>query len=376
MNQITTLRGIVAGASGIAAPPVAEHPLDSPIVIEIRPLSACADIRQAWSDLAARAIEPNLFFEPDFALAASQHLVAFRDVAVILAWQSRPGDPRRRLLGLIPCFPRNRLFVPDELIGFSERHILNGAPLLDAATAEAVIMAVLSLRQGWVLQGRGFVLRRIDLESALMTPLLRAAEPLGLSATLQPAGRVLPLVAPSQPGDNAPGRQALSRRGRLQLVEAGSRIETRDAVELILAMQASGPVGRAGTAVLHDTREVGFLRAMTRALARARQCRVGLLMLDETPIAGAIVLGRARRNWLYMAAHDEAFATFTAEQVLLAMMRQSAPSRPIIEPSQPEASFGEVRLTPQAALKPRDLAARARDAFQRSFRLRRAGAAG
>ena len=379
MNQIMALRSDIAGGSaGMTAAPLGAS-RDRPITIDIRLLSACADIRPAWSDLASRAIEPNLFFEPDFALAATQHLVAFRDACAILAWQGEAGDPSRKLLGLIPCFPRNRLFVPDQLIGLSDRRILNGAPLLDQTQAQAVIAAVLSLRQGWELQGRGLLLRRVDLESPLVGPVLRAAEQLGLSATLHPANQqLLPAPAIQSPDHLTAMRLLLARQGKLSLIEAGSRSELRDHVELLLAMEASGPRGRLGKAVLQDTREVGFLRAMTRGLARTRQCRVGLLMLDREAIAGAIVLGRGRRGYLHLAAHDGDFARFDPEGVLLAMMRQASPARAILSPALPasdaaEVNFGELRLSPRAALRPRDLASRARAALHRSFRLPRAG---
>jgi CelD/BcsL family acetyltransferase involved in cellulose biosynthesis len=379
MNQIMALKSSSAGSGpSPTAAKVSSH-YDAPISIDIRLLSACAEIRQDWSDLATRALESNLFFEPDFAVAATQHLVAFRDARAILAWQGEIGDPRRRLVGLIPCFSRNRLFVPDQLIGLSDPRILNGAPLLDAVQAQAVITAVLSLRRGWELQGRGLLLRRVDLESPLVTPMLRAAEQLGLSATLHPMAQPLRSIAGTRQADETHARRMLlAQQGKLVLVEASSRSEIRDQVELLLAMEASGPQGRLGRAVLQDTREVGFLRAMTRGLARTRQCRVALLTLDGKAIAGALVLGRARRGWLHLISHDETYAAFAPEQVLLAMMRQAAPARVILHPDLPVAgadagSFGELRLSPQAALKPRDLASRARAALQRGLRLPRAG---
>ncbi|POR50027.1 GNAT family N-acetyltransferase [Bosea psychrotolerans] len=380
MNQIIALKGVSPGSSTAYAAP--SRTRDAAITTEIRPLSACGEIRQAWTELAARAIEPNLFFEPDFALAAAQHLIAFRDVAVLLAWQGPAGSPQRRLLGLIPCFPRNRLFVPDELIGFSDPRILNGAPLLDAAQAQAVLAAVLSLRQGWVLEGRGLVLRRIDMASPLIAPIRRAAEALRLNATLSPANLPLPRRhGAATPSDIEAMQHALARRGKLELVEATSRAELRDAVEILLAMEASGPAGRAGKAVLQDTREVGFLRAMTRALARSRRTRVALLTLDGRPIAGALVIGRAKDGLLYMTARDESEAPFFPGQVLLALMQQAAPERTILQPLPPASGpaavgFGEVRLAPRVARKPRDLAGRARAALRRGLRLPPARAAG
>lgn len=380
MNQIIALKGVSPGSSTSDAAP--SRTQDSSITTEIRLLSACGEIRQAWSELAARAIEPNLFFEPDFALAAAQHLIAFRDVAVLLAWQGAAGNPRRRLLGLIPCFPRNRLFVPDELIGFSDPRIFNGAPLLDAAQAQAVLTAMLSLRQGWVLEGRGLILRQIDMASPLIAPIRRMAETLGLSTTLSPANLPIPRRhGVPTPNDIEAMQHALARRGKLELVEATSRTELRDAVEILLAMEASGPKGRAGKAVLQDTREVGFLRAMTRALARSRQSRVALLTLDGRPIAGALVIGRAKGGWLYMAARDESEAPFFPGQVLLALMRQAAPDRTILQQVPPASGpdavgFGDVRLSPRVIRKPRDLAGRARAALRRGLRLPPARAAG
>ncbi len=382
MNQIIALKGLSPGKLTAYATPAPSRAPDAAITIEIRLLSACGEIRQAWTELAARAIEPNLFFEPDFALAAAQHLIAFRDVAVLLAWQGPAGSRQQRLLGLIPCFPRNRLFVPDELIGFSDRRIFNGAPLLDAARAQAVLAAVLNLREGWVLEGRGLVLRQVDMASPLIAPIRLAAETLRLGMTLSPTNLPIPRRHGVPTHDDIGAMQrALTRRGKLELVEATSRTELRDAVEILLAMEASGPQGRAGKAVLQDTREVGFLRAMTRALARSRQSRVALLTLDGRPIAGALVIGRAKGGWLYMAARDESEAPFFPGQVLLALMRQAAPERTILQPALPASgpdavSFGDVRLSPQAIRKPRDLAGRARAALRRGLRLPPARAAG
>ena len=383
MNQIMALKGTPSGSSSRAAPDahsVAPHRPAAPITIEIRTLAGCADIADAWSHLAGRALEPNPFFEPAFALAAAQHLVAFRDVVVILAWQSGATEARRRLVGLIPCFPRHGLFVPDALIGFSDRRIFNGAPLIDAQQAEAVIEAVLDPRRQRLIEGRGLVLRRVDLAGALVSALRRETERHGLTASLR---AVLSAVGPVAPAESIEtSRQALALEGRVTMVEPRTQSGLRDAVEIILAMEASGPRAQAGAATLQDTREVGFLRAMTRGLSRVRQCRVALLMLDDQPIAGAIVIGRGLRGWLYLSSEEKSHARLMPQRVLLAMMRQAAPSRTILQPGGLAASgsdavsLGDVHLFGLAP-KPRALALRAREALRRSlFRLPRAKAAG
>ena len=44
------------------------------LVIERRPLAGLGDIVDAWRRLAERAAEPNVFYTPDFALAAAPAL--------------------------------------------------------------------------------------------------------------------------------------------------------------------------------------------------------------------------------------------------------------------------------------------------------------
>ncbi|HEV7258167.1 MAG TPA: GNAT family N-acetyltransferase [Bosea sp. (in: a-proteobacteria)] len=386
MNRIMALRGAPAGSAGAGVGYAPAPRSDAPITIESRPLAACADIAEAWSQLAGRALEPNPFLEPGFALAAAQHLVAFRDVVAILAWQGEASDARRRLVGLIPCSRRNGFFVPDAVTGLADRRVFNGAPLLDRQQAGAVIEAVVDPRRRLAVDGRGLILRAIDFDGELATALRGGAERSGLTVSLRP--RITGSVVRRSPGQAEASREALALQGKLKLVEPRTQAGLRDAVEIILAMEASGSRARAGVATLQDTREVGFLRAMTRGLGRVRQCRIGLLMLDEQPIAGAIVLGRGARGWLYLSAQEEAWAPFRALEILLASMQAAAPARLILGPdgfavsSDGRLSLGDLHLSHGPARTPRDLASRARDALRGSLRRlpgvrpRRAGAAG
>src|SRR5271170_3536515 len=67
------------------------------LLTEQRPLAALADIVEPWRRLAGTAAEPNVFYEPGFALAAAPTLG--REVEAILVWSAEvPG----RLVGLFP----------------------------------------------------------------------------------------------------------------------------------------------------------------------------------------------------------------------------------------------------------------------------------
>ncbi|MBN9448829.1 MAG: GNAT family N-acetyltransferase [Bosea sp.] len=289
--------------------------------IERRQLSACAAIEAEWAALAARAIEPNPFYEPGFALPAAQHLVSFRNVGVLLVRQGRSGGTGR-LLGFIPLQPSRRLFGSDVLTGWNDARLGSAAPLIDRDELVPVVEAVLGMRGSWgSTTSSGLLLQGIDRDGDLAQAILRQAPAMGWGASL--GAGTTPPAPPAEGGpDLSALRHGLSRHGELALVDSASRQELRDVVEMLLALEASGPRARAGAATLQDIRETAFLRAMTRNLARSRQCRASLLTLDGQPIAGAILLGRGKRRWLYASAQDERFASFAPLAQLLAQLRR------------------------------------------------------
>src|SRR5271166_3021283 len=73
------------------------YAIDS-FVVEWLELSQLQSIVSEWRELAARALEPNVFYEPAFALAAAPELG--RDVGVGIVWSS---GTHPRLLGVFPA---------------------------------------------------------------------------------------------------------------------------------------------------------------------------------------------------------------------------------------------------------------------------------
>ena len=72
--------------------------IESLFRVEWRPLAELSPIAAEWRELAGRALEPNVFYEPAFALAAQP--VFGRDIGAGLVWSSS-SEPR--LLGLFPA---------------------------------------------------------------------------------------------------------------------------------------------------------------------------------------------------------------------------------------------------------------------------------
>ena len=68
------------------------------LTVEWRPLTGLEPVAAQWRELAARALEPNVFYEPAFALAAAPVFGA--DAGAVLIWS---GEKSRRLLGFFPA---------------------------------------------------------------------------------------------------------------------------------------------------------------------------------------------------------------------------------------------------------------------------------
>lgn len=296
------------------------------LAIERRTFGACAAIEAEWRDLAARALEPNPFFEPDFVLPAAQHLVDFRDATALLIWSGTA--PSRRLLGFIPARLQRRLLGHDELIGWSNPRLRVATPLVDADQAERVIAALLHAPGRWGLANtQNLQLHRLDLDGPFLRSVLQLAEQTGHASSLEPAHQ-LPTIMGAP--DLTSLRHGLSRHGKLVFAESDSRQELRDMVELLLALEASGARARAGAAALQDIRESAFLRAMTRNLAHSHRCRIGLLNLDDKPVAGAVLIGKGPRLWLYSGVEDERFASFAPLAQLISWLGGRSRQREIV----------------------------------------------
>ena len=373
---MSTIRALAASEGSATAPlPNLPHPhLDAAIYSELKALGACYSIRHEWADLASRALEANPCLEPGFALAAAQHLVSFRDAELMLLWQGDPGSERRRLVGLVPCRTRRRLLASDTLEGFADPRLLNGTPLIDRTFAAPALTAFL---RGWHEHSNvahTFSLSGIDPAGAFAATLARVAEGHGVALGWQPlVGRALELPPTAR---IASSDETLRDKGRLVLAEAMNQADRRDAVEILLAIEASGSRGRAGKATLQDTREVGFLRSMSRDLGRQKLCRIAILVLDERPIAAALTLGKGPSCWLYHGVGDEAYAELEPLPMLLAMMRKAQPARQILLPGglplfgARDEAFGTISLTwrpQQRARRPAELAIHMRERMARAL---------
>ena len=116
------------------------YPVNS-LTVEWRIFTELASIVPEWRKLAACALEPNVFYEPAFALAAAPAFAP--DAGALLVWSATSP---RRLLGFFPARVEKRRygFNLPLLIGLTHPYGPLGVPLVEREAAEPVIAAWLA----------------------------------------------------------------------------------------------------------------------------------------------------------------------------------------------------------------------------------------
>ena len=289
-------------------------PLDPAFQVEWKSVATLTPIAEAWRALAARAVEPNVFHEPAFALAAAPALAA--DVGALLVWS------RQRLVGLLPVHhAQHRYGLCGALVGWAHDYGPLGVPLIDREHPAATIGAALD-----------HIANDASLPGLLMLPLApeRGAFAAALEDALTKRGlrtaafdrHQRALLAPAADRENylehavSSGRRKELRRQRRRLADnapvsfmiVSNVDEVRAALGDFLALEASGWKGQAGTAAELKPQTRTFMTAAVTALAAQGQARVARLMRGSQPIAALIMLRSGDTAWCWKIAYDESVA--------------------------------------------------------------------
>jgi CelD/BcsL family acetyltransferase involved in cellulose biosynthesis len=292
-------------------------PLASALRIEWRPLSFLHTVADEWRSLGARALEPNVFYEPAFAFAAEPVFGA--DVHAALVWLGP------KLVGFFPGkIERHRYGVNlPVLVGWTHPYAPLGTPLIAGEFAQEVLIAWLEHLAG-----------RSDLPAQVLLPLVPEKGLFATALNAVMAGRRHAAFAAHQRALLAPieartdylqrtvngrtrkewrrQRRRLEEKGTVTFASAAGAV----ALDEFLNLEASGWKGRAGTAAqTHD----GIRKFMRQAVADlGGDAAVHRLLLNGKAVAAAITLRSRDRGWFWKIAYDESFAHFSPG-VLLAL---------------------------------------------------------
>jgi CelD/BcsL family acetyltransferase involved in cellulose biosynthesis len=290
--------------------------IESTLEVEWRPLAELASIAAEWRALAPRALVPNVFYEPAFALAVQR--VFGRDVGATLVWSRGAG---RRLLGLFPVrIERYRYGLPwPVVVGWINPYAPLGVPLVDREAVKPVLGAWLE----YVASHRPRLLllpmfpQQGALASALDAALARrggasVAFALRERALLAPAGERADYLERALPRKKLKelGRQLrrLGDDGAVAWDIARDPAAISAALADFLRLEEAGWKGRAGTAAAMSPSIRALLEGAVPALAHGGKAEITRLMLAGRAVAALIVLRSGDTAWCWKIAYDEEHA--------------------------------------------------------------------
>ena len=276
-----------------------------------------------WASLAERAIEPNGYYLPAWQLAVNASARGRTGVSALSAWseprQSRPA----RLIGLLPVVSMWRACkIPlPALVGASPYGTLC-TPLIDrgcaleavsrmiaaarASGAHALILFDVSLN-GAAMKAIADVLRQDGMRPQILQSHYRAC----LDARHQADELLRDALGGKKLKELRRQRNRLAVHGAVRFDVAKSAEAVAEAVEIFLALEASGWKARRGTALSQNEGDAAFIRRATRGLAETGQCEIVTMHAGDTPVAAAIVLRHLDRAFYFKLGIDERFAKYS-----------------------------------------------------------------
>lgn len=271
-------------------------------------------VREAWADLFDRSAECNVFYGPDLLEPLVSGPLGDTSFRVLLAW--RETESGRRLAGFMPLRCAMTPFAP--VRGFKHHYVIGSAPLLDETepveAAKALMDGLASLRSRPLL-----VMDDVRLDWPAWTAFVQAANETGRVLQEEDVTQRA-AVAPSSGASHLKGKIAQNlRRSGARLSEKGAWSvsmsddikEARAALEALLAVEASGWKGEAGTALASKPETAAFARAAFDPANQRPKPRFSVLALDGKPIAVSMHL-IARDNAANLkCAYDETFSAFS-----------------------------------------------------------------
>ena len=308
---------------------------------------------EAWSAHAARAIEPNGYYLPEWELAVNASAVGRTGTSALCAWSDAA-----QLIGLMPVISMRQAYrIPLPALVSGHPYGTLCTPLIDRERPEA---AVASLMQTAREAGaHALILRDVSLAGAAMAAItdvlardglrphvlqshLRAC----LDATRDPDALLHDALGAKKLKELRRQRNRLADHGAVAFEVARSPDDVSAATEIFLALEASGWKGARRTALIQSEGDAAFIRRATQALAATGQCEIVTLRAGATPVAAGVVLRHQDRAFYFKIGVDERFAKFsTGVQLTLELTKHlcddpairsadstAAPDHPMINP--------------------------------------------
>jgi hypothetical protein len=290
------------------------------------PLTAVA--ASQWRALAERAVEPNGYYLPDWELAVNASARGRTGVSALNAWDDASSahgtalaqDSAARLIGLVPVISMWRAYkIPLPALVSADPYGTLCTPQLDREMADDAVVKL--MHQAREAGAHALILRNVPLDGSaikafdqtlrqggMRSRLLQSHVRAALDATRDADELLRDALGAKKLKELRRQRNRLAEHGAIRFDVARSPEEIAPAVEIFLALEASGWKARRGTALIQDEGDAGFVRRATVALAAIGQCEIVSLRAGDTPVAAAIVLRHQDRAFYFKLGIDERFA--------------------------------------------------------------------
>jgi CelD/BcsL family acetyltransferase involved in cellulose biosynthesis len=311
-----------------------------------------------WRALAERAIEPNGYYLPDWALAVNAFASGRTGVSTLAAEDNFLQHGAARLIGLMPVIPMARAYsIPLPALVTAQPYGTLCTPLLDADMAHSAARQL--MRQARDAGAHALILRDVSLDGGGMRAFGEVLQQNGLHLRVLKSHLRACLDARRDCDDTL--REALGskklkelRRQRHRLAEHGAihfkiartHDEVATALETFLSLEASGWKAARGTALIQDDGDARFIRRAAPALAETGQCEIVTLAAGDTPVAAAIVLRHQDRAFYFKLGIDERFAKFSPGVQLTLDLTRHLCSDPAIATADSTASADHPMINP------------------------------
>jgi CelD/BcsL family acetyltransferase involved in cellulose biosynthesis len=278
-----------------------------------------------WRELAERAVEPNGYYLPGWELAVNSFATGRTGVSALSVWSQTASTPDggERLIGLMPAISLWRACrVPLPALANADPYGTLGTPLFDRDVATDAATRLLA--QARKAGARALVLRNVAIDGAAMQAITQVLAQDGLrprvlqsqlraclDATRESEALLRDGLGGKKLKELRRQRHRLAEHGAVRFEAARTPEQVTSAIEMFLALEASGWKGRRGTALVQDDGDAGFVRRATVALAETDQCEIVSLRAGDIPVAAAIVLRHQDRAFYFKVGIDERFAKFS-----------------------------------------------------------------
>ncbi|WP_146686050.1 GNAT family N-acetyltransferase [Bradyrhizobium canariense] len=273
-----------------------------------------------WRELAERAVEPNGYYLPEWELAVNALVPGRTDASALAAWSDARST---RLVGLMPVVSLWRAYkVPLPALVSAHPYGTLCTPPLDRDLADDAVTQL--MQQARKAGAHALILRDMSLDGAAMKAFAKVLQRSGLRPQILQSNSRACLDATRDADEllrDALGakklkelrrlRQRLAEHGAVRFDVARTPDDVAAAIEIFLALEASGWKGARGTALAQNDGDASFIRRATTALAATSQCEIVTLRAGVTPIAAGIVLRHQDRAFYFKIGIDERFAKFS-----------------------------------------------------------------